>query len=478
MSPRLETRSATVIGSGPNGLTAAIRLAEAGFSVHLIEAEEKTGGGTRTEELTLPGFLHDVCSAVHPLGAASPVFRSMPLEKFGLEWIFPEIEAAHPFDGGKAATLHRSIEKTALGLGNDEKAYLRLIQPLMEPGLDLFADLMAPLHLPRFPVHFLEVGIAGVVPASVYDRISFKTPLARGMFAGMAAHGQQPLTRPVTAAYGLIIMLLGHLSGWPVARGGSARITDALLGYYCSLGGRVTRSHRVKSLDEIPEEDLVFLDVTPRQAIEIVGKRFPNVYRSRLERFRYGMGVFKMDFALDGPIPWAAEACSKAVSVHVGGSLEEIAASEQDAWYGRHNPRPYIILSQPALVDGSRAPQGFHTVWAYCHVPHGSTVDMSDVIEAQIERFAPGFRRRIIAKSTLNTRQMQAHNANYIGGDINGGVQDIFQFFTRPVLSLDPYRTPDPRIYFCSSSTPPGGGVHGLCGEYAVKSAFKNLHIA
>ncbi len=467
---------AIVVGSGPNGLAAAITLARAGLSVQVFEAQATAGGGTRTEELTLPGFRHDVCSAVHPLGLSSPFFRSLPLAEFGLEWAQPQAAAAHPLDDGPAVLLERSIEATAAGLGEDGPRYLRLMEPLVANWQKLFEDLLGPFPLPpRHPWLDLSFGLKAIRSAESLAGSLYRGRRARALFSGMAAHSILPLDQPITSAFGLMMQMLGHAVGWPVARGGSQQITCALLAYFESLGGRLETGHWVRSLAELPPARLVLLDVTPRQVIEIAGQELPPGYRRQLERFRYGPGVFKLDWALDGPIPWRDESILRAATVHIGGDFEQVAASEKEVWRGRHPEKPFVLLAQQTLADPSRAPHGKHTAWGYCHVPNGSTVDMTAAIEAQVERFAPGFRERILARSVKSPADMQAHDANYIGGDINGGVQDLFQFFTRPVMKLNPYATPVKGLFICSSSTPPGGGVHGMCGYHAAKAALRTL---
>jgi phytoene dehydrogenase-like protein len=467
---------AIVVGSGPNGLAAAITLAQAGLSVLVLEGNEKFGGGTRTAELTLPGFLHDVCSAIHPLGLASPFFRSLPLQTYGLKWIHPPASVAHPLDGGRAVTLEKSIEATTDQLGRDAAAYRRLIAPLSAKLDDLTGDLLGPLPLP--PRHLGEVipfGLKAIQPARGFAQRHFKEDEARALFAGMAAHSIMPLENAITASFGLMMLMMGHRGGWPLAEGGSQRISQALVDYLCSLGGEIITGHMVASLDELPSARAVLFDTSPRGLLNIAGDRLPSSYRRQLERYRYGPAVCKVDFALDGPIPWANLACARAATVHVGGTLDEIAASERAVWRGEHPERPFVILAQQSPFDPSRAPQGKHTAWAYCHVPNSSTVDMTGRIEAQIERFAPGFRQRILAKHTRLAAEWESYNPNYVGGDINTGVQDIWQFFTRPAWRLVPYRTPVKGMYICSSATPPGGGVHGMCGYHAARAVLKDI---
>jgi phytoene dehydrogenase-like protein len=466
---------AIVVGSGPNGLAAAIALARAGVSVRVLEAAEVAGGGMRSEELTLPGFVHDVCSAIHPLGVASPFFRTMPLAEHGVEWIEPPAALAHPFDDGTAALLERSPAATGETLGPDAARYRRLIGPLARDADAILDDLLAPLHVPAHPLAFARFAVPAGLPAAVLARGAFRGSRARGFFAGVCAHSMLPLSQPATAAFGLVLALLGHAVGWPFPRGGSQRLADALVSYLRSLGGDVETGTRVESLAELGEADVVLLDVTPRQVVAMAGDRLPAGYRRRLERYRYGPGVFKLDWALDGPIPWRAQECARAATVHLGATLEEISASEREPSRGSVAERPYVLLAQQSLFDPTRAPEGKHTAWAYCHVPNGSTIDMTDRIEAQVERFAPGFRDRILARSELGPAGLEVHDANYVGGDINGGAADLRQLFTRPVARRSPYTTPVPGVFICSSSTPPGGGVHGMCGLYAARAALRHL---
>lgn len=464
---------ATVVGAGPNGLAAAITLARVGRSVLVLEARETVGGGTRSAELTLPGFVHDVCSAIHPLTLGSPFFRTLPLNAHGLELVQPPAPLAHPYDDGTAAVLERSIAATGETLGPDAAAYRRLMAPLVADWDRLVHALLGPLRPSRHLIALAAFGLRAIWPARALARLVFKGERARGLFAGVAAHSMLPLEQPATAAFGLVLAMLGHAVGWPVACGGSQRIADALASYLRSLGGEVVTGRTIATLDELPAARAVLCNVTPRQLLRMAGDRLPDGYRRGLKRYRYGPGVFKMDFALDGPIPWRVPACARAATVHLGGTLEEIAAAERAVWRGDHPARPFVLLAQQSLFDPTRAPAGKHTAWAYCHVPNGSMFDMAERIEAQIERFAPGFRGRILARSVLSPRQMEQYNPNYVGGDINGGVQDLRQLFTRPLPQLVPYATPVRGLYLCSSSTPPGGGVHGMCGYYAAQAALR-----
>jgi phytoene dehydrogenase-like protein len=466
---------AIVIGAGPNGLAAALVLAQAGRTVLVIEAGETIGGGSRSAELTLPGFVHDVCSAIHPLALASPFLRDLPLGDHGVEWVHPPVPVAHPLDDGSAAVLERSVETTAAGLGIDARAYRRLLGPLVHGGEGLVRDLLAPLRPPRHPLSLTRLGISGIRPAVALADARFEGERARALFAGLAAHAMLPLRARPTAAFGLLLGLLGHLVGWPMARSGSQVIPDALAAQVGALGGEIVTGQCVSSVDDLPAARAVLLDVTPRQLVRIAGSRLPASYRRRLERYRYGPGVFKVDFALGGPIPWRAEQCERAGTVHLGGTLEEVAESEDAVERGRHPERPYVLLAQQTRFDPTRAPAGKHTAWAYCHVPNGSTVDMTERIERQIERFAPGFRDLVLARSVMGPAALERHNANNVGGDINGGRADLRQIFARPTLRLVPYATPARGLYLCSSSTPPGGGVHGMCGYFAARAALRRM---
>jgi phytoene dehydrogenase-like protein len=469
------TYDAVIVGPGPNGLAAGITLARGGKSVLVLEAKPTIGGGTRTAQLTMPGFMHDVCSALHPLGVASPFFRDLPLDQYGLEWIYPPASLAHPLDDGTAVMVEGTIKQTAANLGPDAAAYRRLMEPLVAGWQSLLDDVLGPVRFPSHPLLMARFGLIALLPAATLARAVFRGERARAVFAGMAAHAMLPLTSPATAAIGLILGLLSHAISWPMARGGSQRISDALGAHLESLGGEFRTGSPVHSTRDLPQARATLFDTSPRALVEIAGDRLPAGYRDALLRFRYGPGVFKLDYALDGPIPWRAEECLRAGTVHLGGTLEEITESEAAVWQGEHPERPYVILAQQSLFDATRAPEDKHTAWAYCHVPHGSTEDMTARVEAQIERFAPGFRDRILALSTMDASQMEAYNPNYVGGDINAGVQDLRQFFTRPVIRVNPYTTPVRGLYLCSSSTPPGGGVHGMCGTYAARAAMRHL---
>jgi phytoene dehydrogenase-like protein len=466
---------AVVVGSGPNGLTAAIALARRGISVQVVERAERIGGGMRTEELTLPGFRHDVCSAIHPLAVASPFLRQLPLAEHGLEWIEPPAALAHPFDDGTVALLERSPAATGATLGKDANAWVRHVGPLAHSADQLLDDLLGPPRIPRHPLALARFGVQGGLPASVFARTAFRTERARGFFAGMAAHSMLPLSLPATAAYGLILALLGHAVGWPLARGGSQQLADALASYLQALGGTIETGRQVDSLAELDGASVVLLDTGPRELLRLAGTALAGGYRRSLERFRYGPGVFKLDWALDAPIPWRAEECARAATVHLGGTLDEIAVSERMPSIGATAAKPFVLVAQQSLFDPTRAPEGRHTAWAYCHVPNGSTSDLTARIEQQVERFAPGFRDRILARSAVGPAWFEEHNPNYVGGDINGGAGDLLQLFARPTPSFSPYTTPIPGVFLCSSSTPPGGGVHGMSGYHAARAALRHL---
>lgn len=473
---KLEKREydAVVVGSGPNGLASAILLQQNGLSVLLVEGKDTVGGGMRSAELTLPGFTHDICSTIHPLAAASPFFKKLPLAAHGLEYIYPAIAAAHPFDNGKTAVLKGSVSETAALLGDDEYAYKHLIQPVVNDWPVIAADVLGPLHYPKHPLAMARFGLMALKSAdSIAGR--FTKMEAKGLLAGMAAHAMQPLTNLSTAAAALVLLAAGHLGGWPIPKGGSQQIANALASYFISLGGKIETNTYIKSLDQLPSAHAILFDVTPKQLLQIAGHRFSAIYKWQLERYRYGMGVFKVDWALDGPIPFTINECRLAGTVHLGNTFSEIVDSEQLTWDGVHPEKPFVMLAQQSLFDPTRAPKGKHTAWAYCHVPSGSGVDMTVAIEKQIERFAPGFRDLILAKHVMNTSQIEDYNPNYIGGDINGGVIDLGQLFTRPALRWSPYKTSEKGIYICSSSTPPGGGVHGMCGYHAAKRAMKDI---
>lgn len=473
-SPALPSSDVLVIGSGPNGLAAAITMARAGCSVTVIEAEPEIGGGARSAALTLPGFVHDVCSAVHPLAFTSPFFRQLPLAEHGLQWIHPNAPVAHPLDDGSAVLLERSVEATAAGLGNDDgQAWRSLFAPMVANWDALIRDILNAPRLPHDPVGVARFALNALCSAAGLANAHFRGERARALIAGLSGHSMLPMHKSPGAAFGLVLAAAGHAVGWPFPKGGAQRISSALASYLRSLGGQIVTGFRVTSLRQLPPARVVLCDLTPRQLLGIAGEQLPNLYRRTLQHYRYGMAAFKVDWALDAPIPWRAAECARAGTVHLGGTLEEIAAYELSVWRGRPSRKPYIILAQHTLFDTSRAPAGAHTAWAYCHVPNGSRLDMLEAIELQIERFAPGFRRHVLARSVMAPAALEQHNANLVGGDINGGVQDIFQLFSRPGVRL--YSTPLDRLYLCSSSTPPGGGVHGMCGYLAAQVALRKL---
>ena len=462
---------AIVIGAGPNGLAAAIELARSGKSVQIYEANPTVGGGARSAELTLPGFTHDICSAVHPLALGSPFFSTLPLDKHGLEFIHSPIALAHPFDDGTAAVLDRSLETTSQKLGRDRSAYRDLMTPFVSRWHDLSNDLLGPPRLPRHPLLTARFGIRAIRSAKSFAESTFQEDKTRALFAGLAAHSFLALDQLATSAFGLVLGLLAHTNGWPVAKAGSQSISNALATYFKDLGGEIIANHRIESLSELPPAKAILCDLTPRQIVRIAGETLPPRFRRKLTRYRYGPAAFKVDWALNSPVPWRSPECSQAATIHLGGSFAEILASEKLVNSGQHAEKPFIILCQPSLFDPSRAPKGKHTLWAYCHVPNGSQVDMTASIENQVERFAPGFRDCILARSVMTPLNLEQHNANLVGGDINGGSQHLAQMFTRPTARL--YTTPRKDLYICSSSTPPGGGVHGLCGYHAARVALR-----
>jgi phytoene dehydrogenase-like protein len=425
----------------------------------------------RSAELTLPGFIHDVCSAVHPLAAGSPFFSKLPLETYGLEFIYSPASLAHPFDNGTAVVLDRSVEVTSESLGRDESAYRKLFLPIVKGWKELADDLLGPPRFPRHPLTVARFGVHAIRSAKGLAESAFLEDRTRALFAGLAVHSFVALHRIATAAFGLMLGAMGHAIGWPIARGGSQSIANALAKYFIELGGQIITDNRITSLEQLPPARAILCDLTPRQVLRVAEGSLPARFRRKLNRYRYGPGAFKMDWALSSPVPWTAGECSQTATVHLGGSFEEILSSEQQVAEGGHAQKPFVILSQPTLFDGSRAPSGQHTLWAYCHVPNGSPLDMTDRIERQIERFAPGFRDCILARSAMSPIDLEYHNANLIGGDINGGSQDLSQMFLRPTASL--YSTPRKGLYICSSSTPPGGGVHGLCGYHAARVALR-----
>ncbi len=465
---------AVVVGAGPNGLAAAVELARAGASVLVVEQGARLGGGCRSAELTLPGFVHDVCSAVHPMGIASPFLRSLPLADHGLTWLHPDVLLAHPLDDGDAGVLLRGVEETAQAL--DDPGWRRLFAPLVDRWDATLDSVLAPvLRPPRHPVVMARFGLRALWPATTLARRALATEAGRALFAGIAAHSVNALNRPLTSATGLVLGGAGHAAGWPVARGGSQAIVDALGALLVALGGRIETGRLIAHIDELPPARAVLFDTSPAALAAIAGVRLPDAYRRRLQRFRHGPGAFKIDYALDGPVPWTAEPCRRAGTVHVGGTLDQLAAAEADVARGRHPAQPFVLVAQQSLIDPARAPSGQHTLWAYCHVPAHSTLDMTGAVEAQLERFAPGFADLVLARKVTTPAELAAYNPNCVGGDIGGGASDGLQLLVRPVASAHPHRTPAPGIFLCSSSTPPGGGVHGMCGYWAAQEALRHL---
>lgn len=460
---------AVVVGAGPNGLAAGIALARAGWSVLIREARGRVGGAAASDELTLPGFLHDTFSAAYPLTVGSPFLQTLPLDQYGLDWVYSEAVFAHPFDDGTAALLERSVDETGRWLGEDASAWRKLHEPLVEGWDDVAPDILDPIGIPHSPVLFTRFGLRAMPSVQRLCNTVFDGWRAPALFAGSSAHSGIPLSCLGSAAYGMMLNVSGHAVGWPIPRGGAGQIPAAMAAYFRDLGGEIELNAPVRSLDELPESEHILLDLTPRQVVAIAGDRLPGRYRRRLEGFRYGAGVFKMDWALSEPIPWKAKECHRAATVHLGGRLEEIAASEAAPQRGENPEHPYVLLTQPTIADPSRAPKGKHIAWAYCHVPNGSTFDMSERIEAQIERFAPGFRDTILARHTLSPMELEEMNENLVGGDVNGGSGVLTQLIFRPLVRANPYATPVDGLYICSASTPPGGGVHGMCGYNAAK---------
>ena len=466
---------AIVVGSGPNGLAAAIALAREGHSVRVYEAQSTVGGGARSAELTRPGFVHDMASTVHALALLSPFLKSLPLAQFGLQFAHPEAPFAHPLDDGTAVVVERSIEATVRAVGlRDGRAYARLVRPLVQHSDTLMDALLGPFSV-RHPIAMTKFGRHAIRSAAGLAKHLFETERARAMFAGVAAHSMVPLDKLATSGYALGLIIAAHAVGWPVSRGGAQQLANALVAYLQSLGGEVITDTRVDALAALPPSRVVLLDVTPRALIRIAGDRLSRFSRWRLARYRHGPGVFKMDWALNAPVPWRAAECRRAGTLHLGGSLKEISVSERAAWEGRHCERPYVLVTQPSLFDPTRAPSGKHTLWAYCHVPNGSAVDMRGAIERQIERYAPGFRDCIDEARAMSPADLERSNANLVGGDIGGGAADLAQIYTRPVASFNPYRTSIPNVFLCSSSTPPGVGVHGMSGYHAARAAMKAI---
>jgi phytoene dehydrogenase-like protein len=472
---RTDAYDAVVVGSGPNGLAAAVRLAQAGFSVIVLEANDVIGGGTRSGQLTLPGFVHDLCSAVHPLGLGSPFFRQLELEHHGLVWLQPEFPLAHPLGENRAAILQRSLAATAESLGQDRQGYQDLLEPLVSNWQELATEFLQPmLHIPDRPMALLPFVRRCFRSTSSLVKTWFTGEPAGALFAGLAAHSFLPLERTPSAAFGVVLGMLAHAVGWPSPRGGSQQIANALASLLRLLGGELLTGARIDDPAQLPKSRVVLWDLTPAQLLRIAGAQLPASYRHCLERFRYGPGIFKIDYALAEPIPWTAELCRRAGTVHVCGTFEEVAAAEREVTLGKQPDRPFVLLAQPTLFDSTRAPEGKHIAWAYCHVPRGSSVDMTTPIEAQIERFAPGFRDTILMRHTSDCAQLELSNANLIGGSIDGGATDLRQLIARPIFSSAPYRIPRAGWYLCSASTPPGGGVHGMCGFHAAETALRD----
>ena len=466
---------AVVVGAGPNGLAAAITLAEQGLSVHVIEASDDVGGACRTAELTLPGFHHDVGAAVLTFGTSSRFFRDLGAAG-GVEFVHSPAVLAHPLDGDDAVLLERSVDDTAAALGRDAARYRRAFAPLAEHAPELLDQFLGPLRPPRHPVVVGAFGVPALLPAALLARSLFREGRARALFTGLAAHSMMSLNSPASASIGLVLGMVGHSVGWPVVRGGSGNVSTALCARLQALGGTIETGRRVTALSGLPPARVQLLDLVPRSIEAICADALPPRYRRRLREYRYGPGIFKIDWALDGPIPWRDRRCARAATVHLGGELDEVVSSESTVAAGGHPERPFVLLVQPSLFDASRAPGGGHTAWAYCHVPNGSRVDMTTRIEAQVERFAPGFHDRVVGRRTMDTAALEAYDANLIGGDINGGSFSLSQLFTRPAPRVDPYSTPNPGVFICSSATPPGGGVHGMCGWWAARSALRALH--
>ena len=466
-------RTANIIGSGPNGLSAAVTLAQAGFAVSVFERNATLGGACSTAELTLPGFHHDLGASAFPMGAASPFFRSLPLEQHGLRWCHSEFPLAHPLDDGTAVALTSTLDGMAAQLPReDAAAWKRFFKPIVRHWDDLVPDLLSTVvHIPRHPLSMARFGLPALLPATSFAHTFFSKPRTQALFAGCAAHSVMPLTAPLSAAIGIVLAAAGHTVGWPVAARGSQGITNALAAHLESLGGALHLNHSVESLDQIPPADLTFFDTSAQALERIAGPCFTQPFRESLRSFKSGPGVFKIDWALSEPIPWMAEACRRAATIHVGGTLEEITRAEADVFAGKHSDKPFVLLVQPSVADPSRAPAGKHTAWGYCHVPNGSTLDRTDAIESQIARFAPGFRDVILARRTHTTAQLEAWNPNLLGGDLGGGAMSVGQLLFRPTAR--DYATTDPTLFLCSSSTPPGGGVHGMCGHRAAQLALK-----
>ncbi len=466
---------AIIIGSGPNGLSAAITIAQNNLKVLVVEARETIGGGLRSAELTLPGYIHDICSAIHPMAVASPFLNSLPLEEYGLEWINPEICVAHPLENDDSVYLYRSMEETISNLGIDGKEYQNIFSAFNENFEGLLIDILGPLKIPNNIISLSKFGLYAVLPAKFFAEYKFKNNRTRTLFLGLSGHSVLPLTKILTSAIGLVLGISAHNKGWPIPKGGSQMIASAMASYLISLGGEIKTNFFIKNLNELPLAKVYLFDTNPNQLANIAGKKLSTSYIKKLQKYRYGPGVFKVDWALNSPIPWKSKECLKAGTIHIASSYEEIINSEQMVWENKHPEKPFIIMAQQSLFDTSRSPNGKHTAWGYCHVPNGSIIDMTEKIENQIEKFAPGFKDCILSRHTLNTKAYNQYNPNMVGGDIIGGVQDLRQLYTRPVLRISPYSTPAENIYICSASTPPGGGVHGMCGYHAAKAALKKF---
>ena len=465
---------AVIVGSGPNGLAAAIRLQQLGLSTAVFEQAPYAGGATRTEELTLPGFKHDVGSSIHPLALASPFFKTLPLKDHGLEWIHPEVAFAHPFWDGSALAAFQDIRKTATQLAEDQDRYLSLFEPLLKTWDQIGLDILSPLRFPKNPLEFASFGLKALLPARTLANLFFKKEKTKAFFYGAAAHSTLPLTNLASGSFGLVLFILAHKVGWPFPKSGAHKISEALISYYQSMGGQLFVDSPIRHIQDLPKAKAYLFDLTPRQLLAIGGTQFSWLYRKRLENYRYGAGVFKMDWALHNPIPFTNELCRKAGTVHLGNTTQKIELSERVIYRKSVVKEPYVLLAQHSPFDPTRSPAGKHTAWAYCHVPNGNTEDMTEAIENQIEKVAPGFRESIMARSSHTSHAMEAFDPNLVGGDVNGGIQDIFQLFTRPVAKTSPYSTPDPKVYICSASTPPGGGVHGMGGYNAAQKVLQD----
>ena len=469
---------AIIIGSGPNGLSAAIRLQQLGLKTAIYEQSATPGGAVKTEEVTLPGFKHDLGSAIHPLGLASPFFQTLPLHEFGLEWVHPEVPFVHPFRDGTAHAAYKSVEETAEQFGADRQKYISLMGNMVRDWEKIGPDLLKPLGIPSHPIPFTAFGLKALLPAKRLVNHYFKEEKTKAFFYGCAAHSTLPLTNLASASFGLVLLAIAHKYGWPFPKGGASTLSNALVSYYESLGGKLHVNFPVTHINELPLSETYLFDLTPRQLLEIGGTQFSGLYKKRMNNYRYGAGIFKIDWALSDPIPFKNKKCGQSATIHLGFTPEEIEDSEQASFDNKIYPRPYVIVAHHSIFDAERAPEGKHTGWAYCHVPHGNLEDRTQAIEDQIERVAPGFKKLVLARTTYNTAAMEALNPNLVGGDINGGIQDLTQLFTRPIAKWSPYSTPDPRVYICSSSTPPGGGVHGMGGynasEKVIRDHFKN----